>query len=530
MKKVLLATLVCALGSVIVYGAENSRENWPLRTPQSSAAPRINGAKVFGVRPGSPILYAIPASGSRPMTFSADTLPRGVTLDSATGLFSGTIADSGVYSMTLKASNSLGSTEKTFRFVVADTAVQLTPPMGWNSWYVYSESVSDTKIRTVAEGMKKRGLADHGWNYINIDDCWQSERGGKYNAIQGNERFHDMKGLGDYIHSLGLRFGIYSTPWVSTYAGFIGGSDLNGEEKKVWIPEKERHQKHQTYGRWPGLHNRKMDKVGTRWLFDNDIRQWADWGIDYIKIDWKPNDIPTTQRIAEGLRKANRDIVLSLSNEAPLKNAAGLANWAQLWRTTGDIHDGWGSISNIGFNINMKFREFSAPGRFNDPDMLQVGDIGVPNSLNVNYRPSRLTAAEQYTQVSLWSLMASPLLVSCNIAGMDPFTYNLLTNDEIIDINQDPLCIQCRCVFNQNDIRVMIKPLENGDLAVGVFNLGKTTQIISVTPEMLELKTNYTVRDVWYQKDLGALGKAVTAEIGSHDCAVYRLTPLPAKP
>lgn len=442
-------------------------------TPAVEPSPRLTGPRIIGVRPGNPLNHTFTASGEKPVTFFIKgSLPAGVSFDSKKGRLSGSIATPGTNTFTVVAANSLGKSERVFR-IVAGEEIALTPPLGWNSWYCFSEGVNDAKIRQVAKAFVDRGLADHGWLYINIDDCWQGTRGGPLNAIQPNANFPDMKALADYVHALGLKFGIYSSPWLSTYAGFIGGSEMHdGSEKALYLPEAERHHPNQVFGRWPGLDRLNVGRTGDRWLFDNDVKQWVEWGVDYVKVDWKPNDIPTTSRIAKALRSCGRDMVLSLSNAAPIQNADGLSSLAQLWRTTGDIHDSWGSISSIGFSQNLRWASFARPGHWNDPDMLQIGAIGTPNTPNPTYRPTRLTPDEQYTQVSLWAVSAAPLLVSCDIAGMDDFTFSLLTNDDVLDVNQDPLGIQGTCIKKEGSLEYWVKPLEGGDIAIAVFNRG----------------------------------------------------------
>jgi alpha-galactosidase len=195
-------------------------------TPKAPPEPRINGAKVFGVRPGSPFLFTIAATGNRPLSFEAQGLPEGLTLDKQTGHISGKVDKPGTYTVTLKAANKLGAAERTLKIVVGDQ-IALTPPMGWNSWNCWAGEVSDKNVRDSAKAMADSGLVNHGWNYINIDDTWQGKRSGPLNALQPNEKFPDMQGLCDYVHSLGLKIGIYSTPWITSYAGYPGGSSDN---------------------------------------------------------------------------------------------------------------------------------------------------------------------------------------------------------------------------------------------------------------------------------------------------------------
>lgn len=214
-------------------------------TPKPADTPRINGARVFGVRPGSEFLYTIAATGVRPMTFSAEGLPKGLKLDPETGRITGRVTAPGEYTVHLKAANAPGSCERNLKIVVGDE-IALTPPMGWNSWNCWARDVTQEQVLLSARAMVESGLADHGWSYINIDDGWQGKRGGKHNAIQPNTKFPDMKGLVREIHDMGLRVGIYSTPWIGTYAAHIGSYSDNPDGVNEWI-KKGRHNEHYRY-------------------------------------------------------------------------------------------------------------------------------------------------------------------------------------------------------------------------------------------------------------------------------------------
>src|SRR4051812_22229803 len=267
-------------GSILVFGfcnAQAESSSTPeIRTPPAPARPRINGPNIFGARPNHPFLYTIPTTGERPVTFRASRLPAGLRLDANTGQLTGAIAKAGKYRVTLKAKNSKGSDSKQFRIVVSEE-IALTPPMGWNSWNCWGSKVDAEKVLRSARGMVKSGLVNHGWSYMNIDDAWQGKRGGDFNAIQGNEKFPNMKGLCDTIHGMGLKVGIYSTPWVTSYANHIGGSAENPEG--TWtaptIPKK-------------GNVNKKILPwaIGKYSFAMNDAKQWAVWGMDYLKYDW----------------------------------------------------------------------------------------------------------------------------------------------------------------------------------------------------------------------------------------------------
>ncbi len=432
------------------------------------SVPRFHMASVFGVRPGHDFLLVLSVEGGN-LKLCCENPPEGTRFNADSGTLTGRISRAGTVWLKFRAQNSAGSA--TCRvLLIAGEGIQLTPPMGWNSWYCFSEGVSDSRIRETAHALVERGLAAHGWNFINIDDCWQGERGGKYGALQGNERFPDMPGLVDYVHRMGLRFGIYSTPWISTYAGFRGGSTDGGGEERFFLPESDRLQQHQVFGRYPGLHRIGADRTGSVWRVEDDVRQWAEWGVDLVKMDWYPNDLPTVRRIAADLRGCGRDIVLSLSNNAAVDGAAELFTSAQMCRITGDIRDEWESVAAIGFDHPALWRRVTGPGRYPDPDMLQIGAIGIPNSPNPKYTPTRLTAGEQRLQFTLWCLLSAPLLLSCDIAGMDDETFRLLTNDDLIAINQDPLAEAPRIEDRGNGVLIYRKALADGTEAIGLFN------------------------------------------------------------
>lgn len=428
-----------------------------------SAAPRFIGAQRYGVRPSHDLLWRIPLVGET--TVEALSLPEGVTFTAETRTLSGRIPTTGDYPVTLRASDGTTEVTETFTIQVGE-AICLAPPMGWNSWYSFSENVSQSAIEGVAQRLVSTDLADVGWCYVNIDDCWQGERlpGG---ALQPNAKFPDMAGLCTALHRLGLKAGIYSTPWISTYAGFRGSSQ-DAKESNL-LPEADRLQSGQVYGRYPGLHQRHVDRIGSQWMFDKDARQWAEWGFDYVKVDWNPNDLPTTQRIAKDLRATGRDIVLSLSNAAPFANAEGLSQAANLWRTTGDIQDTWASIRAIG-RAQLAWLPFRSAGHWPDPDILQIGRIGTPNQQNATFRPSRLSLAEQRYQMTLWCMLSAPLLISSDLANLDDETFALLTDPDLIELNQRYADAPLDCIEQTPDRFVLRKNLGAQGVAYGLFN------------------------------------------------------------
>jgi alpha-galactosidase len=488
-------------------------------TPPAPATPRINGAGVFGVRPGSPFLYTIAATGDRPMTFSADHLPRGLKLDSTTGHIAGTLKKKGEFIVTLRAKNSLGAAEKQFRIVVGDQ-IALTPPMGWNSWNCFAGAVSEDKVKSAADAMVKSGLINHGWTYINVDDYWQNHRDSRDPTLHGpfrdkdgfivpNSRFPDIKGMAEYIHNLGLKAGLYSSPGPWTCGGCTGS----------WQHEEQ------------------------------DAHTYAKWGFDYLKYDWcsygdvalqdmtnvmkvqlwgktAPNDasaILPYQVMGNFLREQKRDIVFSLCQYgmADVWKWGGSVN-GNCWRTTGDIVDTWKSMSGIGFK-QAKAEPYAKPGNWNDPDMLVVGQVGWGN-----LHPSKLKPEEQYTHISLWCLLSAPLLIGCDMTKLDDFTLNLLGNDEVLALDQDALGKSATCVLEDGDLRVFEKELADGDRALGFFNLATTPATLNFNQlAQLGFTGRQHVRDLWRQSDLpdvDAAAGVLPLTIPAHGVVLYKLT------
>lgn len=512
---IFILTLTVLLLGCRLAAAETAPPLAPLPaslTPTPSTAPRINGARIFGVRPGSPFLYSIPATGDRPMTFTADDLPVGLSLDAATGRITGMLRTPAEFNVTLRAKNHLGTAEKPFRIVVGE-ALALTPPLGWNSWNCWGREVSQEKVLRSARALVAAGLDRHGWSYVNIDDGWQGERGGPRQALQPNEKFPDLKAMADEIHGLGLKVGIYSTPWTKSYAGHLGGSSENpdGREDDSFRAAAPRNRNVLPYA------------IGRYRFVEQDARQWAAWGVDYLKYDWGPVDVENTRAMATALRATGRDFVLSLSNNAA-RNIFGivgdLAPLAQAWRTTTDINDNWSRVVEIGFSQD-SWARYQSPGHYNDADMLVVGQVGWGSP-----HPTKLTPDEQYTHISLWCLLGSPLLIGCDLEKLDAFTVGLLSNDEVLEINQDTLARQAVQVGGRGDLRVYAKLLDDGSWAVGLFNLGPDRATVAANWSDLKLAGPQRVRDLWRQKDLGVFPDRFETEVSAHGTVLVRLFPV----
>jgi alpha-galactosidase len=363
-----------------------------------------------------------------------------------------------------------------------DNGLARTPPMGWNSWNHFATAFDDATVRAIADAMVESGMRDAGYHYVNIDDGWQGRRDAS-GRITSNSRFPDMKALADYVHARGLKLGIYSSPGPRTCAYYDG-----------------------SYG-----HE------------EQDARTFAEWGIDYIKYDWcsaraiyREDEMRAVyQKMGEALRTTGRDIVYSLCQYG----LADVWKWGplvggNLWRTTGDIVDDWRTVSWIGFAQN-ELAPYARPGHWNDPDMLEVGNGG-------------MTDVEYRTHMSLWALLAAPLLAGNDLRKMTPGTIAILTHAEVIAIDQDPLGRQGRRVSATGPSEIWMRELAGGRRAVGLFNRADAPATIAVRWAELGLAPGPRVRDVWTGTDLGTLADGHSVEVAAHGVALLLVEPVGA--
>lgn len=441
----------------------------------------INGPHIVGSTPGRPFLFLIPATGKAPLKYSAKNLPAGLTLDTDSGIITGSLKTDGKWEAGVTVTNATGSVRRGLTIVGGRDKLALTPPMGWNSWYCWAGSIDQQKMMAAADVMVKTGLAAHGYQYVNIDDCWEGNRDSN-GEITTNSRFPDMKELGDYIHGRGLKFGIYSSPGPQTCSGFMGSYQ------------------HEV----------------------SDARTYAKWGVDFVKYDWctygeiaKDTSLRELQKPYSIMRLAldgsDRDMVYSLCQYG----MGEVWKWGEtvggnMWRTDGDLADTYGGMVRVGFRHAGR-EKYVGPGHWNDPDMLCVGKMGFGN-----LRPSRLTPNEQISQITLWSLIAAPLIVGGDIMDMDQFTVDVLSNDEVIAVDQDPLGKAAGRIAQTDTTEVWARPLHDGTMAVGLFNLGRTTVKLTVRWSDLGITGPQPIRDLWRRKDIGTQDRSFTTEVLPH--------------
>jgi alpha-galactosidase len=367
-----------------------------------------------------------------------------------------------------------------------DNGLAKTPPMGWNSWNKFGCDVSEQLIRSVADAMISSGLKDAGYQYVVIDDCWQVSRDDSGNIVPDPQRFPSgIKALADYVHSKGLKFGIYSDAGTGTCQNRPGGRGYEFQ----------------------------------------DARQYAQWGIDYLKYDWCNHSTQNSQAsysiMRDALQKSGRSIVFSLCEWGSTQPWLWAKDVGNLWRATGDITDKWTSQrkdDGLGvveiLDLVNGLESYAGPGHWNDPDMLEVGNGG-------------LNDTEARAHFSLWCILAAPLMAGNDIRSMSAATREILTNKDLIAVNQDPLGIQGRRVRRDGNLEVWSKQLGDGGRAVALLNRSDAPSQITVSwtdigyPQSLSI----SARDLWAGKDLGAMKGSYSATVPSHGAVVVRLMP-----
>jgi len=361
-----------------------------------------------------------------------------------------------------------------------------TPPMGWNSWNKFACNVSEQLIRQQADAMAASGMKDAGYRYIVIDDCWQKSRDENGNIVADPERFPSgIKALADYVHSKGLKFGLYSDAGALTCAGRPGSA---GHEFQ-------------------------------------DARQYAKWGVDYLKYDWcytGPRNAEAAYTImAKALRESGRDIVLSICEWGDHQPVQWAPVAGHLWRTTGDIGDLWDNkkvwplgVVNI-LDRQAELWRYAQPNAWNDPDMLEVGNGG-------------MTSTEYESHFSLWAMLAAPLIAGNDLSKMDADTRRILTNADVIAVDQDPLGQQARRIWKEGELEVWTRPLKGGEHAVVLFNRGPAPAEMTVRWDQLNLPAGLRVdvKDLWSKKVSKNVRGSYGGTVASHGVVMVRITPV----
>jgi alpha-galactosidase len=349
------------------------------------------------------------------------------------------------------------------------------PPMGWNSWNKFGSKINDAIIRAQADAMVASGMKAVGYQYVNIDEGWEGTRDAEGN-IHPNAGFPDMKALAAYVHGKGLKIGIYSSPGPKACGGSEGSY---GHEER-------------------------------------DAKLFASWDMDYLKYDWctagtvyTRDQYPTAlKKMSEALSRAGRPMVYSIHGRGAVWEYSA-AQGANLWRTTGDINDTYARMLAIGFGQE-GLERFAGPGRWNDPDMLEVGNGGMKDN-------------EYRMHMSVWCLLAAPLIAGNDLTKMTPETLAILTNPEVIAVDQDPAGIQGHRIMEQGAIVVMMKPMADGSKVVGFFNREQGVVTASVKFSDIGLGSSASVRDLWAKKDLGVRQGSFSTDVAEHGVVLVRI-------
>jgi alpha-galactosidase len=374
----------------------------------------------------------------------------------------------------------------TLNLAALDNGLARTPPMGWNSWNKFACNIREDLVRKAAQNMVKTGMKDAGYQYIVIDDCWQIARDQEGNIIADPQRFPSgIKALADYVHSLGLKFGIYSDAGVKTCQG----------------------------------------RPGSRGYEFVDAKQYAAWGVDYLKYDWcntgKQDARESYTKMRDALQQAGRPIVFSICEWGTSKPWLWAGDVGNLWRTTTDIQDRWegkGAKSGAGvmdiLDLEDGLERYAGPGHWNDPDMLEVGNGG-------------MTRVEYQAHFSLWAMLAAPLMAGNDLESMTPETRDTLTNREVIAVDQDALGSQGKRARHEDGQDIWVKPLQNGAVAAVLLNRAAAARTITVSWTDLGFPADKgaSVRDLWAHKDLGSFQGSYSAPVEPHGVVMIRVKP-----
>ncbi len=541
MKKILTLLALVAATAFVQAQTVLSPADQIIAASQADAtgAPHFNGASVVGIYPNTPLLFLPAVSGARPISFSAAKLPAGLKLEAQTGLITGVLAKAGTYKFKVVAQNSAGKTTKEIKIICGNT-LALTPPMGWNSYDAFGDNVVESEVLANAHYVAEK-MQPVGWDTIVVDYCWSdagahdNNRNARAGALLTADDFGRMlpatnrfpsaaagtefKPLADQIHALGLKFGIHvmrGIPRQSVTANrsiegspFTAVEAANTNDKCSWCPD---------------MFGVNGNAAGQAW-YDSCVRLWASWGVDYIKVDdlSRPYHTNEIEMIRRAIDHSGRSIVFSTSpGETPIADAAHIESHANLWRVSDDFWDNWKSLDHE-FTLGARWPEFVGPGHWPDADMLPLGHLSVAKRSVDHDRFTRFTRDEQLTHLSLWCLLPSPLMVGANLPDNDDWTLALLTNPEVIAVNQDALGLPARRVNNLlTNADVWTKKLSDKSLAIGLFNRSQTAINVNVSWHDLGLRAKPTVRDLWLRKELPS-AKSFTAEIPAHGCILLKV-------
>ena len=469
-------------------------------------APKINMCDHYGASPGKQILLKIPVTGQRPINYTAEHLPEGLCLKD--GILSGMISEEGNCEILIGAQNQLGSDTKKLTLEIKKDTVLLSPLLGFTSWNAFAFAVTQEDMEKTARLMIDLGISEYGYSYINVDSGWQGKYGGKFDAIMPNEKFPDMKGMCDRLHGMGFKCGIYSTPMLNAFGCSINHVPLppgctQGEPDDRFADERG------------GIGVIRKEK--------NNALQWAEWGFDYLKYDWRPSDPYNAELMRKELVETDRDFGFCVTVRARPEYHTYWKKYCNSYRCNGDSIGNWKTLMEI-YRTYFDFIDYINKGHYFDLDMLETGYCKLFHWLGyVNEADHGLTEDEQIVAFTMRAFLNSPIQISSRLDKITEFEFSLYCNEEILAINQDSGFFTAKPYMIIEDgkrmMHVFKKKLANGDFAVAVFNLGNESDQISVY-----LDEVCSVRDVWAKEDCAAADK-LKIDLPPHTVRVYRLSP-----
>ena len=467
-------------------------------------APSINIAGVIGASPNKPFLEKIPVSGKRPLNISVLGLPEG--LYHSGSIISGGVKKAGNYDIVIKAENELGAAEKHVTLEIKQDTVRLTPLMGFTSWNAFGFEVTQENMENTARLLCELGLSEYGYNYVNIDSGWQGEYGGKFDAIMPNEKFPDMKGFCDRMHAIGFKCGIYSTPML-----FAFGTSINYRPLPPGC----------TQGEADDRFSEEHFGIGKIRKEKNNALQWAEWGFDYLKYDWRPSDPVNAELMRQELVKTDRDFGFCVSVKARAEYHKYWEKYCQSYRCNIDSMGTFKNLLTI-YRTYFDFIEYVNKGHYFDLDMLDLGECDLFYKLDFVSAPDfGFSEDEMLVAYTMRAFLNSPIQISCHLEKLSDFEIDMYCNEEIIAINQDTAfktAIPYMITENQDSmIHIFKKVLSDGSEAYCVFNLGERTELVKVF-----LGEEREIRDVWAKRDLGTMSTIKLPEMPPHTVRVFK--------
>lgn len=458
-------------------------------------APKINMPSVIGASSKKPIIFRIPVTGQRPIEYSVENLPKGLSLNG--NILTGSVESDGNYEFVVKAKNSVGQAEKTVVLEIKDQNVLVTPLLGFTSWNAFGSTVTQNDVENIASRLVELGISEYGYSYVNTDSGWQGTYGGKHDAVMPNAKFPNMKEMTDKIHALGLKCGIYSTPMLTAWGcpeelDSIPGC-TQGEPDYRFA---------ETNGGIGVIHKEK-----------NNALQWEEWGFDYLKYDWAPTDPVIADLMRTELIKLKRDFGFCVTVRAYREYANYWSKYCNSYRSNPDTYCNYANLVEI-YETYYDFIDYVCKGHYFDLDMLDFGTCRLDTLWNA------LTDDEKILEYSMRAFLNSPIQISSTLENPTDLELSIYCNEEIIAINQD-------CAFNtarpvarikeeNHYFDILEKKLEDGTYAYALFNLGKVVESVNIS-----LENNTALRDLWAKENIPHQG-SYSLELHPHTARIFK--------